>query len=681
MTRIFSLLVAFILITAPTLAMAGDWPDWVQETQPPVAYDDVQEFIDGGVHNILYDVQVQLTPDGNDRFTRRMVKIVSRAGLEEVGSARFDYDPAGEELIIHGIWRDRDGDRVKIENLEYIDIRRESDLDYGILDGRLTRYADIADLRVGDVIDMSWSIRARPKVFPKHFLYWRTQQPTNGYQFDHFRLLAPKDREITITGPARPTVSEAGEWVSYHWHHENTAAPDFTDSIKPWQELYGETQITTTSDWQAVNERLVDAYVPQRLPSALVDIVDKFEGTEDQRVTAAFRLVQEQIRYMGIEIGAGGYLPRTPGTVWSRRFGDCKDKALLLVSILDHMDIPSDVVLVNLYEGTRLADYAPSPYLFNHAIVRVLSKKGAYFLDPTDVFQGGVARHIRTSDFKWALPVTVQSDALVPVPPPFAKEPSYDVLSRYEFTPNAAFAAHLYETTTYRGDDADRQRSRFAHDGTEDRADGYLEWYQGRYPGTQVVSPIWVEDDLDANILIVHEHYGIPAEGLADHRSEFWMNPYGTKGELEELPEGELDAPYEVAPMFYRHRVELVGVPKLKVPPEIRMNNPFFRYTRLGSAIEDGVAAEFEIEMLTRKIHPHEAEAYRAAVDEQDRKDDRRFNLGLSTQVMAKPLVMGMTVRSALTYGSFLFVACLGWLAWRRGFAAERNAWANRRAS
>ena len=73
---------------------------------------------------------------------------------------------------------------------------------------------------------------------------------------------------------------------------------------------------------------------------------------------------------MSISIGPGGYRPASPDTVLSRRFGDCKDKALLLTTILRELGIEAQPALVNSRRGRVLTSALPTPYMFDHAIVR-----------------------------------------------------------------------------------------------------------------------------------------------------------------------------------------------------------------------------------------------------------------------------------------------------------------------
>jgi len=49
-------------------------------------------------------------------------------------------------------------------------------------------------------------------------------------------------------------------------------------------------------------------------------------------------MLQQTIRYMGVEVGVGSHTPTHPNAVLTRRFGDCKDKALLVLNMLDALE-------------------------------------------------------------------------------------------------------------------------------------------------------------------------------------------------------------------------------------------------------------------------------------------------------------------------------------------------------
>ncbi len=69
------------------------------------------------------------------------------------------------------------------------------------------------------------------------------------------------------------------------------------------------------------------------------------------RLQAVAAYVQEKIRYMGIEIGIGGLRPHSAEEIFTNQYGDCKDKATLLISMLDDLGIRATWVLVDTHRG------------------------------------------------------------------------------------------------------------------------------------------------------------------------------------------------------------------------------------------------------------------------------------------------------------------------------------------
>ncbi|HEX3556646.1 MAG TPA: DUF3857 domain-containing protein [Thermoanaerobaculia bacterium] len=94
----------------------------------------------------------------------------------------------------------------------------------------------------------------------------------------------------------------------------------------------------------------------------------------------------EEVRYTGIELGEGGMVPRKPAETLRRRFGDCKDKAVLLTAMLRASDIPAYVALLNAGEDEAdVEESLPGFGTFNHAIV-VVPGSPALWIDPTDPY-------------------------------------------------------------------------------------------------------------------------------------------------------------------------------------------------------------------------------------------------------------------------------------------------------
>ncbi len=133
-----------------------------------------------------------------------------------------------------------------------------------------------------------------------------------------------------------------------------------------------------------------------------------------------------EVRYTGVELGAGSIVPRPPAETLRRKFGDCKDKAVLLAALLRRLDIPARVALLYAGEGAPEVDGSlPGLGVFNHAIVVVPGVPGepAIWIDPTD-------RYARAGELpvpdqgRLALIADPATDALVRTPEATAAENS-----------------------------------------------------------------------------------------------------------------------------------------------------------------------------------------------------------------------------------------------------------------
>ncbi len=88
-------------------------------------------------------------------------------------------------------------------------------------------------------------------------------------------------------------------------------------------------------------------------------------------VRALAGFVQREVRYVGIQIGIGGYQPHPSQTILSNRFGDCKDKATLLAALLGAKGIDSYYVIINTTKGIVTPQSPPSLNSFDHVILAV----------------------------------------------------------------------------------------------------------------------------------------------------------------------------------------------------------------------------------------------------------------------------------------------------------------------
>jgi len=121
-----------------------------------------------------------------------------------------------------------------------------------------------------------------------------------------------------------------------------------------------------------------------------------------KQIKAALQLVQDRIRYVYIGLNGGNFMPAAADETWTRRFGDCKAKTALLLAVLRGLGIRGEAVLVNSLGGDGINERLPTPFVFDHVLVRVNLGKQTYWLDGTRLGD-------RTLDpplaLRWVLPL------------------------------------------------------------------------------------------------------------------------------------------------------------------------------------------------------------------------------------------------------------------------------------
>ena len=104
----------------------------------------------------------------------------------------------------------------------------------------------------------------------------------------------------------------------------------------------------------------------------------------NEKARLLYEWVQSKIRYVAIEIGLGGWRPYTAEAVFKTEYGDCKDKATLLKSMLKVAGIDSHLASLYSHDGFPRTFTLPTLGNANHAILGIELPGGIVFADPTE---------------------------------------------------------------------------------------------------------------------------------------------------------------------------------------------------------------------------------------------------------------------------------------------------------
>jgi len=108
-------------------------------------------------------------------------------------------------------------------------------------------------------------------------------------------------------------------------------------------------------------------------------------SSDEDKLQAIFEWVRDNVRYIAVEIGLGGYQPYPASEVFTNRYGDCKDMTTLLCGLAEACDIQVDEVLISTWQNGVIDTTLPSPFQFNHAIAYcpAVGENGVW-MDATD---------------------------------------------------------------------------------------------------------------------------------------------------------------------------------------------------------------------------------------------------------------------------------------------------------
>jgi transglutaminase-like putative cysteine protease len=578
-------------------APAASWvkPGTVEYDAPPPA-----SGTPNGSWGLFFDRQTNVQAEGEDFYHHSAVKVISSSGVDEHSQFNIEVDPTYQSLDIHSL-------RVRREG-RFIDLRRgsritalpqETELRNRIYNGSYNINVLLPDVRIGDVIEYDYTIHSRPKNFPGHFSARYNIGWSSPLHYQRIRILSPVTRRLTYRvndGRPVPTPTVRGGVSELDWEWHDLAGIVAEDERPSWYETWPYLQVSDLHDWGTVARLVTPLFtVNEPLSADLKEIIRTVRsegGTPEEQALHALQFVQEQIRYVSISIGPAAFRPAGPNTVVARRYGDCKEKALLLATMLRELGIEAQPALVNTRRGHLLGAALPTPYMFDHAILRAKIGASVYWLDGTDYKQFAPLSTDSPADFEHALVIDAATDSLetIPRPAPNASGKTSDVVIDMRRGP--AKPAALLITTSYLGEWADSIRQDLADENPEQRASNYVNYIAEYYPGAKASGPITIQDDKSKNIVYVGESYDLAETFTKNERGrmKFFLQADELYGYASRLKSSVRKVPLAIKyPVSIRQTVHVLLPYKWQISNDtVKIDNPAFRYRSDVSYSEPG---------------------------------------------------------------------------------------------
>lgn len=259
-----------------------------------------------------------------------------------------------------------------------------------------TFYVQLPRLSAGDVVELRYRI---DEVTPRNeygdsfseTAYLGALEPVTSAEWV---LLTPKTRKINLRLPTQPGFvmkeSDDGELhvASISGEHLPAILPE--PAMPPLAEVVANVGASTFATWDDVGKwywgLAKDQFDADDEVRRKVAELTKGLTTDEEKVRAVYDFVVQRTRYVALEFGIEGFRPRRCALTLSRGWGDCKDKATVIVTMLRELGIPASFVLVRSAMRGDTQTEPPSYAMFDHAIAYV--PKLDLFLDGTAEYTG-----------------------------------------------------------------------------------------------------------------------------------------------------------------------------------------------------------------------------------------------------------------------------------------------------
>ncbi|GHB72376.1 hypothetical protein GCM10008107_22180 [Psychrosphaera saromensis] len=492
-------------------------PDWVESRKvvlnSPIPVDEIS----GGVFYRLVDNQVKVESDGSRAtFSRYVETVVNQTGVESSSQINLNFDPSYHTLHFHSLDIIRNGKRIsKIDSSNISVVNRESDLSNQIYNGSLSLNIIIDDLQTGDVLDYSYSKVGANPVYKGIFSYSRSINWSVPVQNQFVRILWGKDKPLNVKLTNLDKAVKQSNWKEYKQYQVslNFETTINRPSQSPnWYDSYAHVYFNESQSWGDVVNWAEPMYSFDLDHDSINDVVNTIKNTysgKDQQIVAALKYVQDEIRYFGIEMGENSHMPTAPEETMKLKYGDCKDKVVLFLSLLAGLDIEAYPALVNTDDTKLLKSLPPGVGRFDHVIANVFYKGKQLWLDPTMSNQFGQLAELYQPNFGYALVLKKGQSDLTEM----LNVDQYSKLAITE-TYSVGFGddadAILAVDTEYYGHEATLFLNRVERDGKAAMSEDFEIYYQGFFASLLATAGIDIKNDPISGVVTLKEAYQIP---------------------------------------------------------------------------------------------------------------------------------------------------------------------------
>jgi transglutaminase-like putative cysteine protease/tetratricopeptide (TPR) repeat protein len=574
-----------------------------------------------------------------ERFVQRILHVRTDRAANDNQETWVRFEPGRQDVEIRKarILRRGAGQSLEISEATARDERGLSEPWYGLYYDTRAAVVVFENLRAGDVVEVQYTVAdvAYSNDLADYFGDLDTIGDVFPVRHWDYTLIAPSTRIFYFNQPAssgiHSTTEERGAEKRYRFEAINLPRVESEPAMPGFTEIAPYLHISTYRGWEDMGRWYWNLVADQMkddgsLAKAALQATAGLTSTLD-KVKAIHRLVVENTRYVGLEFGIHGYKPYKSAQVLQRRFGDCKDKATLLVALLGKVGIEGELVLLRTRRGGRIDPMPASLAVFDHAIAYVPAL--SLYIDGTAEFSGLGELPSEDQD-TMVLHVSAHGARLLRTPLLAAE--SNTASRTWQVELHADGSARVTEDVGVQGQAAHEWRSRYQTEG--ERRERYGKVWSGRFAGAGLDEVTMDVSDRNRPAT-VHATVNVPQFGELLPGGELRLPTSSREADFTSTYArlGKRHWPLVLA-YPWRHEEQVryrlpAGAHVVRAPSPCKVESPFGTFSLDVEAGDGTVAINSTLVVTQARIEPSSYPAFRSFLRDIDAVLAERMLVGL----------------------------------------------------
>jgi hypothetical protein len=276
---------------------------------------------------------------------------------------------------------------------------------------------------------------------------YRIQAPEQSVEHSKYTVTIPADLDLKYKAQhikLSPVIADQGKNKTYTWEVKNLSAIPYEAGCADYRSTYPAILLSPQkfsmdgnkgdlSSWKNFGQWYAtlskgSINLPEPTKDLLKEMV-KDAKNDKEKIQILYHYLQNNCRYVSIQLGIGGFKPFDAAFVDKKKYGDCKALTNYMQAMLDAVGITSYPALVNAEYNQQPVDPSFPHNSFTHVILCVPGNKDSTWLECTSkATEAGVLGSF--TENRNALLITPQGGKIVPTPKSKPSENTFNLTTK-----------------------------------------------------------------------------------------------------------------------------------------------------------------------------------------------------------------------------------------------------------